>query len=1026
MAPYTKPETVLKQAEGLVAVGQTHAALQSLTEMFASKRFRSTPLASLEPIMLRFIELSVELRKGRTAKEGLMQYKNIAQNTSVASIETVIKRFVQLADQKVAEAQEKANRAVALLDIDDLEASETPESILLGAVSGDQSRDRTDRALVTPWLKFLWESYRTALETLKNNARLEAIYQQIAMQAFKFCLKHVRKVEFRRLCETLRLHLANVAKYAHQAHSINLADPDTLQRHLDTRFAQLNAAAELELWQEAFRSVEDIHNLLTLAKKSPRPAMMANYYEKLARIFLTSGNLLFHAAAWARYFVIVRNTGGKTEEEMSALAGLVLLSALAVPIGAEDREAEEDAGKGRNSRLTSLLGLNKMPTRAGLLKDALSRNILKSSPLPIQTLYTLLETTFDPLSLCTLAAPPLQALAGTLEVGTSSPLTPPAESSYAPYVPLLHNVILARLVSQLSQVYSSVQISFVMELVTPLTASEVPESAEAFPNTSSSTKDPSAVEAFIMLSARRGELRVRLDHAAGTLDFSGDESPSSVLEGRVRSLAEALHASLVTIAPPANEMPGFEDVVAAAIEEREALTVRRALVARRRELLNELQTRQEREIAALKAEKSRREKEEEEKRVLEDIKKKERERMQREVESIRAAETRKLAEALKERGGVQIDMQDIDQLDTTKLLQLQVEQIDKEKRELTERLRIVSKRVDHWERALRREELPLLKKDFERQQEEDRKTHELRTKAALEAAKEHHAQELETKKRLLRMMDDYNAARSVFAGRRGEEYARRKEEARRKIEEEKAKRKKAVLKQRDEERKRKEEEERIRREEEDRLRQEEEERERAEQERIAAEAAARAEEERKAREKEEKIAAERAARLAEREKLEEQARKQREREEEAERRAAERAAQKQQERMSSSRPSPLGAARPVATANGEGGAWRSSRAAAPSPVEPPIRASGGYRPPGLRAGQEGSPSNTAPSSPALGGGAGGGWRARMAAKEAGPAPGSGRSTPEPAATPSPKVQDDDGFTPVVKASKGAWKPPHRR
>ena len=178
MAPFSKPETVLKQAEGLVSVGQTHAALQSLTEMFSSKRFRSTPLTSLEPIMHRFIELCVDMRKGRTAKEGLMQYKNIAQNTSVQSIEAVITRFVQLSDAKVREAQEKAEAATQVaLDVDDLEASETPESILLGAVSGDQSKDRTDRALVTPWLKFLWESYRTSLETLKNNARLEAIYQ---------------------------------------------------------------------------------------------------------------------------------------------------------------------------------------------------------------------------------------------------------------------------------------------------------------------------------------------------------------------------------------------------------------------------------------------------------------------------------------------------------------------------------------------------------------------------------------------------------------------------------------------------------------------------------------------------------------------------------------------------------------------------------------------------------------------------------------------------------------------------------
>lgn len=177
MAPFSKPEAVLKQAEGLVSVGQSHAALQSLTELFTVKRFRSTPIASLEPIMIRFVELCVDMRKGRTAKEGLMQYKNIAQNTSVGSIENVIKRFVALADAKVQEAQEKAEKAVALTDLDDLEASETPESILLGAVSGDQTKDRTDRALVTPWLKFLWESYRTALETLKNNARLEGIYQ---------------------------------------------------------------------------------------------------------------------------------------------------------------------------------------------------------------------------------------------------------------------------------------------------------------------------------------------------------------------------------------------------------------------------------------------------------------------------------------------------------------------------------------------------------------------------------------------------------------------------------------------------------------------------------------------------------------------------------------------------------------------------------------------------------------------------------------------------------------------------------
>lgn len=141
-----------------------------------------------------------------------------------------------------------------------------------------------------------------------------------------------------------------------------------LQRHLDTRFAQLSASVELELWQEAFRSVEDVHNLLTMAKKAPRPAMMANYYEKLTKIFLMSGNALYHAAAWGKYHTVVTAMGGRSEEEMGRLAGQVLVSTLAVPVGLTSAEGEE--GKSKGSRLMALLGLAKAPTRASLLKEA--------------------------------------------------------------------------------------------------------------------------------------------------------------------------------------------------------------------------------------------------------------------------------------------------------------------------------------------------------------------------------------------------------------------------------------------------------------------------------------------------------------------------------------------------------------------------------------------------------------------------------------------------------------------------------
>jgi translation initiation factor 3 subunit A len=106
-----------------------------------------------------------------------------------------------------------------------------------------------------------------------------------------------------------------------------------------------------------------------MAKKAPRPAMMANYYEKLTKIFLMSGNALFHAAAWSRFYGVATTIGGRSDEELSRLAGQVLVSALAVPVNQKAAESVEEV-KGRAGRLTSLLGLAKTPTRTGLLKDA--------------------------------------------------------------------------------------------------------------------------------------------------------------------------------------------------------------------------------------------------------------------------------------------------------------------------------------------------------------------------------------------------------------------------------------------------------------------------------------------------------------------------------------------------------------------------------------------------------------------------------------------------------------------------------
>jgi translation initiation factor 3 subunit A len=76
-----------QRAQELIGVGQSLAALNILHEHVTSKRSRNSAITALEPVMILFVELCVDLKKGKLAKDGLYQYKNITQNTNVATIE---------------------------------------------------------------------------------------------------------------------------------------------------------------------------------------------------------------------------------------------------------------------------------------------------------------------------------------------------------------------------------------------------------------------------------------------------------------------------------------------------------------------------------------------------------------------------------------------------------------------------------------------------------------------------------------------------------------------------------------------------------------------------------------------------------------------------------------------------------------------------------------------------------------------------------------------------------------------------
>lgn len=707
----------------------------------------------MEPIVLRFIDLAVDLRKGRIVKDGLHQYKKIVQSSSIASLETAVKRFIELSEAKVAEAQAQADKIT--LDADeDLEATESPEDILLSTVSSEQSKDRTDREVVTPWLKFLWEAYRGSLDLLRGNSRLEVLYKATVTQAFEFCIKFTRKTEFRRLCELLRVHLTSVSMQSRNVSNpnpIDLTDPDTLQRYLDTRFSQLNVAVKLELWQEAFRSVEDVHTLLNHSKRPVKPIMMANYYKNLTRIFLVSDNYLFHAAAWSKYFSLMLQARNSKEEDLTKIASSLLISTLAIPTFPSSQfgtGVQEDELRHRNTRLTSLLNLVKNPTRDALLKQALSKNVLNYVKPEIHALYKILEVDFHPLSIKSRIVPIISAIAENPE--------------YKPYFKPLYDVILTRLFQQLSQVYETVKFDFVIDLAT-------------FPAPFNSS--PTAIEKFIVKGCHKGEFDITINHETRAITFKEDiydetKANSSITESAsslqltpseiVRTQLSRLGKTLFSVVSQVDtsyieertalKQAAIDRAITGVTEEnKDALDRLKTIENRRREAEDEQIKREEEEIKNRNRQ-LQLQQEAEQKRIAEEAAMREEERRNREIQALKAAETRKVAEQINSKGIIKIDVDNLGSYDVDELLDLQFQELNKVKKEIDEKLQVIGRRNDHIERAYRLEELPYWQKDAEKQQEVDIKMNEARYQALVTKTQKDHAERLALKNRLARIL----------------------------------------------------------------------------------------------------------------------------------------------------------------------------------------------------------------------------------------------------------------------------------
>jgi len=486
---------------------------------------------------------------------------------------------MELAESKALSARESANHValIAAAKISDLEHQETPESIMLSSMTEEGSKERTDREVVVPWLKFLWEIYRAVLELLHRQSKLEKLYHRTCEKAYNFCLEYKRTHEFRRLCEMMRIQLSNLQKMSVQPTKGNRQTwdwtPDSIEFHLTTRFVQLEVATALELWNEGFRTVEDIYAIIQIGKKTPRSKLMVSYYEKLIRIFLVSENYLFHAYAWYKYYSLCTESRKDIKaEEKTALANSVVIAALCIPsIKESDPTSPIDSTEvvsEKTQRMALLLDFQVNPTRQDLLSEIISKGILDEVSPVVSALFHDLEVKFQPLSMIKNLAP---AFALTRD-------TP----SLTQYCLPLQRIAVLRTMQQLARVYNSVKLEFVKKLFSTIEMSF------------------NHIEKLIVDGVLKKQLNVRIDHLGGCLRFGTSLAVTSAIDTQLYKLGCSLNAVMKsastsaaraqqTVQYSAVQRKKFLAIVAdSADDDHAAALERKAVIEQRKEALERL------------------------------------------------------------------------------------------------------------------------------------------------------------------------------------------------------------------------------------------------------------------------------------------------------------------------------------------------------------------------------------------------------------------------------------------------------
>lgn len=618
----------------------------------------------------------------------------------------------------------------------------------------------------------------------------------------QFCLKYKRKNEFKRLAEMLRQHLdaANYQQSKSGSNIVDLSDDSTLQRYLEQRFHLVNVCVKLELWHEAFKSIEDVYHLSKMSKSSPKPSTLASYYENLAKVFFVSGNQALHNAAWEKFYKLYITNKNASEENLERYASIILLSALAI-----QPDYLPTVGYDPQARLNRLLGFETKPTKEESLKAALDDAVFTKVDADVKDLYNVLELNYNPETI-------KDDLAKLLPRLESKPY-------FSQYVGLLRDITVRKVYVSASQNHSVINVNDLYEMASlpapmdmgywdmekALLQAAVDDyvsfTIDHESNTINFVKDPFEVFTSIEISTEEeGQLEDKEseDAEGGSEDEEAGDHEED--EERANDSDEAEPEPVITrntyirnklseLSKELNEDGSFKDTSYL----QKIKLARESLIRKTHEIIENTKR-----MAEERAKKSQEQKQKylasaaanaeqdaelrqqrimEERAIIEakmeeEAQRRMVEKKKRELNALKEMEVKKFIEEVNAKGQVYIDPKDAKDLEIKDVRKLIVGQLSKDQLEINERMEFALKRLDHTERALRKFELPLLQKQAAALENADFGEFEKMKTKIISNAKEEHQARLADHELLAKAFDDYKKLKNKVIAKNEEEVAK--------------------------------------------------------------------------------------------------------------------------------------------------------------------------------------------------------------------------------------------------------------